>query len=65
MPRCRARALIRATNAVVVLCDHITFGRVATMRVAPIEPASRIITDRGHPPPISPRWKRGIAVEIG
>jgi DeoR family transcriptional regulator of aga operon len=41
------RALITAANDVIVLCDHTKFGKVATMRVAGIEVASRIITDAG------------------
>lgn len=60
-----ARALIMAANDVVVLCDYTKFGKVATMRVAEIEAASRIITDDGAPAPdLDTLEARGIEVEV-
>ena len=43
------RALLAATSDVTVLADHSKFGRVATVRVAPIRTARRLITDSGAP----------------
>ncbi len=60
-----ARALIGAANDVVVLCDYTKFGKVATMRVAEIDVASRIITDDAAPAAdLAALAAHGIDVEI-
>jgi len=60
-----ARALIAAANDVFVLCDHTKFGKVATMRVAPVEAASSIITDDGTAPAeLDALRARGVRVNV-
>jgi DeoR/GlpR family transcriptional regulator of sugar metabolism len=43
------RALIAAADEVIVLCDHSKFGKVAMMRVVPIQRIGLVITDSGTP----------------
>ena len=39
------RAILRAGKEIIVLADHVKFGRVATAMLAPIESVNTIITD--------------------
>lgn len=41
------RSIMAAAQEITVLADHTKFGRVATMRQAPLERVHRIITDTG------------------
>lgn len=43
------RAIIASARELIVLVDHTKFGRVATVRVAPVKRAHCVITDRGAP----------------
>lgn len=43
------RDIMASAREVTVLADHTKLGRVATMRVAPLERIRRLITDRGIP----------------
>ena len=43
------RALLAAAQEVTVLADHTKFGRAATVRVAPVRRARRVITDSEAP----------------
>jgi DeoR/GlpR family transcriptional regulator of sugar metabolism len=40
------RAILRAGKEIIVLADHVKFGRVATAMLAPIENVNTIITDK-------------------
>jgi DeoR/GlpR family transcriptional regulator of sugar metabolism len=41
------QVLMNVAREIVVLADHTKFGRIATIRVAPIKRIHRVITDRG------------------
>jgi DeoR family transcriptional regulator of aga operon len=40
------RAILRAGKEIIVLADHVKFGRVSTAMLAPIESVNTIITDK-------------------
>jgi DeoR/GlpR family transcriptional regulator of sugar metabolism len=40
------RAILRAGKEIIVLADHVKFGRVATAMLAPVESVNTIITDK-------------------
>lgn len=40
------RAILRAGREIIVLADHVKFGRVATAMLAPVESVNTIITDK-------------------
>ncbi len=59
------RAIMSAAREVTVLADHTKFGRVATVRVAPIAHVRRIVTDDKAPPDfLTVLRERGIAVDV-
>ena len=59
------RDLIASAREVTVLADHTKFGRVATMRVAPIERVRRLITDRRTPEAtLTALREQGVEVEV-
>lgn len=59
------RLLLTAARDVTVLADHTKFGRVATVRVGPIEQVRRIVTDAATPPdPLALLRERGIVVDV-
>lgn len=43
------RALVAAAGEVIVLADHTKFGKMATVRVAPVSRVRRVITDAQAP----------------
>ena len=59
------RVIMGAAREVTVLADHTKFGRVATMRVAPIARVRRIVTDDKVPPDLLTALReRGIAIDV-
>ncbi|ACZ43501.1 transcriptional regulator, DeoR family [Thermobaculum terrenum ATCC BAA-798] len=59
------RALMDASREVIVLADHTKFGRVATIRVAPIRRIRRVITDKAAPQDdIAALREQGIKVDV-
>jgi DeoR/GlpR family transcriptional regulator of sugar metabolism len=59
------QALMRAARAIVVVADHSKFGRVATVRVAPLTGIRRLITGHEAPPEtVSLLSAQGISVEL-
>jgi len=40
------RAILRAGKEIIILADHVKFGRVATAMLAPVESVNTIITDK-------------------
>lgn len=59
------QTLMGAAHEIVVLADHTKFGRVATVRVAPLTRIRRLITGRETPPEtVSLLREQGIAVEL-
>lgn len=58
------RALMAAAREITVLADSTKFGRVATMRVAPMARVKRIVTDTGSSSEIAAALReRGVEVE--
>jgi DeoR/GlpR family transcriptional regulator of sugar metabolism len=50
---------------ITVLADHTKFGRIATVRQAPIERVLRVVTDPGVPDAIvRSLGERGVEVEV-
>jgi DeoR/GlpR family transcriptional regulator of sugar metabolism len=50
---------------ITVLADHTKFGRIATVRQAPIERILRVVTDPGVPDAIATTLcERGVDVEV-
>jgi len=43
------RAIMASAREITVLADHTKFGRIATVRQAPIERIRRLVTDSGVP----------------
>ena len=43
------RTIMQIVGEVVVVADHTKFGRIATMRQAPITGVRRLVTDDGAP----------------
>lgn len=59
------QALMRAARAIVLVADHSKFGRVATVRVAPLTGIRRLITGHEAPPEtVSLLSAQGITVEL-
>ncbi len=59
------RNLMASAKEVIVLADHTKFGKIAMMRVAPIERMRRIITDSGTPGAmVSTMEEQGVEVEV-
>jgi DeoR family transcriptional regulator of aga operon len=59
------RAIMASAQEITVLADHTKFGKVATMRVAPIERVQRLITDTGTPEAsITALREQGVEVEV-
>ncbi len=59
------QVLMSVAREITVLADHTKFGRIATMRVAPIERVHRVITDSGVPSEdVNTLRDRGVAVEV-
>jgi DeoR/GlpR family transcriptional regulator of sugar metabolism len=59
------QTLMSAAREVVVLADHTKFGRVATVRVAPLARIRRLITGSETPPEtVRLLQEQGIAVEL-
>lgn len=59
------RAIMASAQEITVLADHTKFGKVATMRVAPIERVWRVITDVGTPQAsITALREQGVEVEL-
>jgi DeoR/GlpR family transcriptional regulator of sugar metabolism len=59
------RAIMASAQEITVLADHTKFGKVATMRVAPIERIRRLITDVGTPQAsITALREQGVEVEL-
>lgn len=44
-----SRSLMAAAREVIVLADHTKFGKIATIRVAPIKSVHRLVTDAATP----------------
>ena len=59
------RVIMASAREVTVLADHTKFGRVTTVRVAPIEQIRRVVTDEGTPAEqLAALREQGIAVEV-
>jgi len=43
------RNIMASTREIIVLADHTKFGKIATMRQAPIKSIQRLVTDSGTP----------------
>ncbi len=57
--------LMSSSREVIVLADHSKFGRVATVRVAPIKELGRVITTRGLDlASIASLQEQGLVVEL-
>jgi len=59
------QVLLSVAREVTVLADHTKFGKIATMRVAPIKRVQRVITDGGvAEDQVATLRDQGIAVEV-
>lgn len=59
------RGMMAASRELTVLADHTKFGRVATVRVAPIARVRRIVTDDGTPADLLAALReRGIEIDV-
>lgn len=59
------RNMMASAKEVIVLADHTKFGKIAMMRVAPIERMRRIITDSGTPGAmVAAMEEQGVEVEV-
>jgi DeoR family transcriptional regulator of aga operon len=59
------RNIMAAAREIIVLADHTKFGRIATMRQAPMERIRRVITDTGIPETyVTALRERGVDVEV-
>ncbi len=59
------RNIMASAKEVTVLADHTKFGKIATMRVAPIERVRRLVTDRGVPEAtVAALREQGVEVEV-
>jgi DeoR family transcriptional regulator, aga operon transcriptional repressor len=59
------RNIMAAARDIIVLADHTKFGRIATMRQAPMERIRRLITDTGIPETyVTALRERGVDVEV-
>ena len=59
------RNIMASAREVIVLADHTKFGKIATMRVAPIEQVRRLITDPGIPEStLTALREGGVEVEV-
>jgi DeoR/GlpR family transcriptional regulator of sugar metabolism len=54
-----------SAREIAVLADHTKFGRIATVRQAPIERIRRLVTDSGVPEAsVEELRERGVEVEV-
>jgi DeoR/GlpR family transcriptional regulator of sugar metabolism len=59
------RAITASAREITVLADHTKFGRIATVRQAPIERIRRLVTDSGVPEAsVEELHERGVEVEV-
>ena len=59
------RAIMASAREITVLADHTKFGRIATVRQAPIERIRRLVTDSGVPEAsVEELRERGVEVEV-
>jgi DeoR family transcriptional regulator of aga operon len=59
------RNIMAAAREIIVLADHTKFGRIATMRQAPMERIRRLITDTGIPETfVTALRERGVEIEV-
>jgi DeoR/GlpR family transcriptional regulator of sugar metabolism len=59
------RAIMATAQEITVLADHTKFGRIATVRQAPIERVRRVVTDSGvAEADVTGLRERGIEVEV-
>ena len=59
------RNLMAIAGEITVLADHTKFGRIATLRQAPITGVRRLVTDEGAPPPIVEAIReQGVEVDV-
>ena len=59
------RNLMAIAGETTVLADHTKFGRIATLRQAPITAARRLVTDAGAPQPIVEAIReQGVEVDV-
>lgn len=59
------RNIMAIANEVTVLADRTKFGRIATMRQAPITDVRRVVTDSGAPPPaVEAIREQGVEVVV-
>jgi DeoR family transcriptional regulator of aga operon len=59
------RSIMAVAREITVLADHTKFGRIATVRQAPIEHVLRVVTDPGVPEAIvTTLCERGVEVEV-
>jgi DeoR/GlpR family transcriptional regulator of sugar metabolism len=59
------RALMHVAREITVLADHTKFGRIATVRLAPIKRVHRVITDSGvAEEDIETLRDQGLAVDV-
>ena len=59
------RNIMASAREVIVLADHTKFGKIATMRVAPIAQVRRLITDPGIPEStLAALREEGVEVEV-
>jgi DeoR/GlpR family transcriptional regulator of sugar metabolism len=57
------RSIMAAAREIIVLADHTKFGKIATVRQAPIEKIRRLITDSGAPEAsVAALRERGVEV---
>ncbi len=57
--------LMSVAREITVLADHTKFGRIATMRVAPIKRVQRVITDAAvHADDVKALQDHGVVVEV-
>ena len=60
------RAIMAAAGEITVLADHTKFGRIATVRQAPLERIRRLVTDSKLPhESVAALRDRGVEVEVG